>query len=72
MANEEIPSFWHLRETQALVEWLRGRGSRGSSMERLSTRMGGLNAPPTTGTTSCRQAIEEHALETGGDGDTHR
>jgi ATP-dependent DNA helicase RecQ len=25
MANEDPPSFWRLRETQSLVEWLRGR-----------------------------------------------
>jgi ATP-dependent DNA helicase RecQ len=25
MANEDPPGFWRLRETQALVEWLRGR-----------------------------------------------
>ena len=28
MANEGIPSFWHLRETRTLVEWLRGRDTR--------------------------------------------
>ena len=27
MANEDLPSVWHLRETQALVDWLRGRDS---------------------------------------------
>ena len=25
MANEELPSVWHLRETQALLDWLRER-----------------------------------------------
>ena len=29
MGNEEIPSFWHLRETRALRDWLRGRGRTG-------------------------------------------
>ena len=28
MGNEEIPRFWRLRETRALVEWLRGRETR--------------------------------------------
>ena len=27
MANEELPSVWHLRETQALLSWLRKRDS---------------------------------------------
>ena len=27
MGNEEIPSFWHLRETRALLDWLRERGT---------------------------------------------
>ena len=27
-ANEELPSVWRLRETQALLDWLRGRDSR--------------------------------------------
>ena len=29
MGNEEIPSFWHLRETRALRDWLRVRGRTG-------------------------------------------
>ena len=28
MGREEIPRFWRLRETRALVAWLRGRESR--------------------------------------------
>ena len=28
MANEEFTGVWHLRETQALVDWLHGRESR--------------------------------------------
>ena len=28
MANEDLPSIWHLRETQALLGWLRKRNSR--------------------------------------------
>ena len=27
LANEEFTGVWHLRETRALVTWLRGRGS---------------------------------------------
>ena len=65
MANEEIPNFWHLRETRAFVEWLRGRESRivdgaalrGWADSRRSNRWHDL----------LRQAIEEHTLETGGE-----
>ena len=28
MANEDFSGVWHLRETPALVDWLRGRDSR--------------------------------------------
>ena len=34
MANEEFTGVWHLRETRALVDWLRGQDSR------LATRAG--------------------------------
>ena len=64
MGNEEIPRFWRLRETQALVAWLRGRESRlvsGADLhgwldERLRGRWFRL----------LREAVDEHALETGG------
>lgn len=28
MANEDLPSIWHLRETQSLLKWLRNRDTR--------------------------------------------
>ena len=64
IANEGIPSFWHLRETRTFVEWLRG----------LDTRLvdgAGLRAwvnaqPKGIWTELLRQALEEHTLETGG------
>ena len=39
MANEEFSGIWHLRETQALVNWVRGRDSKLVS-ERGSERHG--------------------------------
>ena len=64
MANEGIPSFWRLRETRALVEWLRGRDVRlvdGAGVREW------LDAQPNgTWTDLLWQALEEHALETGG------
>ena len=51
LGNEEIPSFWRLRETRAFVEWLRGWADTCASNPWNEL---------------LRQAIEEHALETGG------
>ncbi len=62
MGNEEIPSFWHLRETRMLVEWLRGREARivGSADLR-----GWLDAQtPGRWNDLLRQALDEHSLET--------
>ena len=64
MANEEIPSFWHLRETQALVEWLRGREPR--IVDGAALREWAAKRPSDHWHDLLRQAIEEHALETGG------
>jgi len=64
MGNEEIPRFWRLRETQALVAWLRGRESRlvsGTDLHGwLDERPGGRWFM------LLREAVDEHALETGG------
>ena len=62
MGNEEIPSFWHLRETRTLVEWLRGRETRivGSADLR-----GWLDAQaPGPWNDLLRQALDEHSIET--------
>ena len=64
MANEEIPGFWRLRETRAFVEWLRRRESRiadGASLRRWMDEQ-----PSGPWHDLLRQAVEEHALETGG------
>ena len=64
MANEVIPSFWHLRETRAFVEWLRGLDNRlvdGAALDDwVDTR------PRSPWIELLRQALEEHALETAG------
>ena len=62
MGNEEIPSFWHLRETRTLVEWLRGRETQivGSADLR-----GWLDAQaPGPWNDLLRQALDEHSIET--------
>ena len=64
MGNEEIPRFWRLRETRALVEWLRGRETRLVDSADLS---GWVDArPPGPWIELLREALDEHALETGG------
>ena len=62
--EEEIPSFWRLRETQALVGWLRGRESR---LVAGTDLRGWLDARPSGPWIDLlREARDEHALETGG------
>ena len=64
MGNEEIPNFWRLRETRALVEWLRGRNPRlvkSAALEAWAKRR-----PSDPWHDLLRQAIGEHKLETGG------
>ena len=64
MANEEIPNFWHLRETRTFVEWLRGQKLR--IIDGAALR-GWANARPADRWHDLlRQAVEEHVLETGG------
>ena len=64
MGNEEIPSFWHLRETRTFVEWLRGRDPRLVDGEDLSEWLDAC--PPGLWIDLLRQAVDEYALETGG------
>ncbi len=64
MANEEFTGVWHLRETQALVAWLRGRDSRLVTSAALADRL--AEQPASDWTELLRQAVEEYALETGG------
>ena len=64
MGNEEIPRFWRLRETRALVDWLREREIR--TVDGAELR-GWVDAqPPGPWTELLREALDEHALETGG------
>ena len=64
VGNEEIPRFWRLRETRALVEWLRGRESR---LVAGADLRGWLNEHPSGPWIELlHEAVDEHALETGG------
>ena len=64
MGNEEMPGFWHLRETQALVEWLHGRNPRLVDHKELR---GWMNARSFGGPwiELLREGLDEHALEIG-------
>ena len=62
MGDEEIPRFWRLRETRAFVAWLRSR--RVVDRAAMAEWIAGQRSNPWNGL--LQQAIEEHALETGG------
>ena len=62
MANEEFSAFWHLRETQALVNWLRQRESK--LVESGELRDWTCSQPENPWNELLKEAIEEYALET--------
>ena len=64
MGNEEIPNFWRLRETRAFVDWVRARKPRIIDGAALQDWM--KTQPNDPWHDLLRQALEEHALETGG------
>ncbi len=64
LANEDIPGFWRLRETRAFVDWLRRRQARIVDGASLRDRANGQPSDPWHDL--LRQAVDEHALETGG------
>ena len=64
MANEEFTGVWHLRETQALVNWLRGRESRLVTSADLEDWI--AQQPSGIWNELLLEAIAEFALETSG------
>ena len=76
MGNEESPGFWRLRETRALRDWLRGRKTvnaaelrewlAGSEPRPPSPVSGPRASPPNPWIELLGEAVEEHALESGG------
>ena len=64
MANEEFSNVWLLRETQALVSWLRGRDSLLVQSTDLKDWLEGQPASPWT--ELLEEAIAAYELETGG------
>ena len=64
MANEDFTGIWHLRETRALVNWLRGRDSLLVKSGDLNDWVG--NQSPGPWIELLQEAITEYAMETGG------
>ena len=64
MANEDFSGVWHLRETRALVDWVRQRDSYFISSEDLSDWLVGQSEGPWI--ELLREAVAEYKLETGG------
>ena len=64
MGNEDFSGFWHLRETQALIEWLRCR--KAGTVTTDSLRDWAVACTINPWNELLHQAIEEHSLETGG------
>ena len=64
MGDEEIPGFWHLRETRAFRRWLGGLEAGVVDGATLRDRID--SRPPNPWNELLRQAVDEHALETGG------
>ena len=64
MGNEEIPGFWRLRETQALLAWLRRRGTDLVDRTALNAWLDAQASTPWI--ELLREAIDEYVLETGG------
>ena len=64
MANEEFSGVWYLRETRALVNWLRGRDSRLVKSAELNDWV--VKQPLGPWTELLQEATAEYALETSG------
>ncbi len=64
LGREEIPRFWRLRETRALVAWLRERTSRLVDTAALRRWLKARPAGPWV--TLLGEAADDYALETGG------
>ena len=64
MGNEEIPSFWRLRETQALLAWLRRCDTDLTDSTALDAWLDAQVSGPWI--ELLREAVDEYALETGG------
>ena len=65
MGDEEIPKFWRLRETQQLVDWLRGLNSHDVDLNSMRTWC--KRRPSNRWFEAILEAISDFALESGTD-----
>ena len=63
LASEDFSGIWHLRETRALVNWVRGREPRLVKSSDLKDWL--VKQPPGPWTELLREAISEYGMETG-------
>ena len=63
MANEDLPSIWHLRETQSLLKWLRSRDTR--LIRNADLRQWHTSQTQTPWTELLQEAIDAHEGEAG-------
>ena len=64
MADEDAPGFWRLRETQAMVDWLRAREVKLVDTDSIEQWLNQQSTSPWWSLLS--EAVREYALETGG------
>ncbi len=64
MANENNQNFWYLRETQALLQWLKKRKTH--TVDNASLRSWLKEQPPGPWIDMLKQALSDHELETDG------
>ena len=64
MGNEELPSFWRLRETSVFLQWLRGKETSTIVATDLENWLD--SQPDSYWNNLLLQAVEEYSLETGG------
>ncbi len=64
LANEDFSGFWHLRETQSLVYWLRNQDSQLTSSEQLNEWIAAQ--PFNAWMETLQEATADYALETSG------
>ena len=64
LANEEFTGVWHLRETRALLNWLRERGSNLVNSDDLNDWF--ADQPEGPWVELLREGVAEYALETSG------
>jgi ATP-dependent DNA helicase RecQ len=69
MADEELPNFWRLRETQALIAWVRALDKKLISARAIGEWLAAQPANPWI--SLLQEAVGDYGIETGGSELTH-